>query len=79
MSAREQARRWFLEAQADLEVVQALRKDGYHNAACFHAQQAVEKALKAVFIAVEGQYPLTHSCKELLRRASRYALSLIHI
>ena len=43
-----EARRWFIQAQADLAVVRTLRTEGHYAAACFHAQQAAEKALRAV-------------------------------
>lgn len=46
-----EARRWFQEAQADLAVVRTLRGAGHHAAACFHSQQAAEKALKALLYA----------------------------
>ena len=45
---RLEARRWFQEAQADLAVVRTLRDAEHHAAACFHSQQAAEKALKAL-------------------------------
>ena len=48
---RLEARRWFQEAQADLAVVRTLRHAGHHAAACFHSQQAAEKALKALLYA----------------------------
>ena len=48
---RLEARRWFQEAQADLAVVRTLRDAGHHAAACFHSQQAAEKALKALLYA----------------------------
>jgi HEPN domain-containing protein len=76
MSAREQVRRWFLEARTDLAVVRSLRREGHHHAACFYAQQAVEKALKSVLIAVTGQYSMTPSCKNLVERAVAYVPQL---
>ncbi|MFC1834108.1 HEPN domain-containing protein [Thermodesulfobacteriota bacterium] len=36
--------------------------------ACFHAQQAVEKALKAVLCLRDLEYPRTHDLEELSRR-----------
>ncbi len=35
---RVEARRWFHQAQADIEVVNALRRGGYYAAACFYSQ-----------------------------------------
>ncbi|MCL6580721.1 MAG: HEPN domain-containing protein [Firmicutes bacterium] len=42
-----EGRRWFLQAGQDLEAARVLTSAGHHNLACFHCQQAVEKALKA--------------------------------
>jgi HEPN domain-containing protein len=42
---RVEARRWFRQAKADLEVVRSLRSSQHYAAACFHSQQAAEKAL----------------------------------
>lgn len=63
-----EARRWFRQAQADLEVAHALRSLGYHAAACFHSQQAAEKALKAVLYSQGSRVVLGHSVRELALR-----------
>ncbi len=69
MNARRvEARRWFQQAHADLEVVRTLRSAGHHATACFHSQQAAEKALKAVLFAQGARVVLEHSVRELARR-----------
>ena len=60
-----EARRWFQEAQADLAVVRTLRGAGHHAAACFHSQQAAEKALKALLYAQGARIVLGHSVRDL--------------
>ncbi|PSQ94091.1 MAG: DNA-binding protein, partial [Bacteroidetes bacterium QH_2_63_10] len=35
---------------------------------CFHAQQAAEKAIKAVLLAEERSFPYTHDLQQLLER-----------
>jgi len=40
---------WWVQAQADLRHAKNARRDGTYEWACFAAQQAAEKALKAVF------------------------------
>ncbi len=40
---------WFKQAEADLRHAGNARKDGDHEWACFAAQQAAEKAVKAVY------------------------------
>ncbi len=64
-----EARRWFRQAQADVEVVQTLRSAGHFAAACFHAQQAAEKALKAVLYHQGARVVFGHSVRDLARRA----------
>lgn len=76
--ARE-ARRWFGEAEEDLEAAGILRDAGKHHLACFHAQQAAEKALKG-FLYGEGESEVTgHSVHRLRQRAERYAADLARL
>jgi len=67
-----EARRWFQQAQADLAVVRTLRSAGHHAAACFHSQQAAEKALKAVLFAQGARVVLGHSVRELARQCEAH-------
>ena len=39
---------------------------GIYRETCFHAHQAVEKALKAFLLFRTGTYPRTHSLEDLL-------------
>ena len=41
---------WFEQAIRDLEQAESSRRDGRHEWACFAAQQAAEKAIKAVHL-----------------------------
>lgn len=43
-----EARRWFVQAQADLAVVRLLRNEKHDAAACFHARQAAEGVMAIV-------------------------------
>jgi HEPN domain-containing protein len=56
---------WFRQAEADLSHARHARAAGHHEWACFAAQQAAEKALKAVHDA-RGQEAWGHSVTELL-------------
>jgi HEPN domain-containing protein len=62
---RSRARAWLSNAEGDLGAVNLLI-DPHPHLACFHAQQAAEKALKAVLTLREGDVPLTHVLRELL-------------
>ena len=43
---------WFQQALRDLEQAESSRRDGRHEWACFAAQQAAEKAVKAVHLSL---------------------------
>jgi len=66
--ADEQVREWWREALRDLERASAMLELGWFDTACFHAQQAVEKALKAVLRA-SGAIVRTHDLVSLMEMA----------
>jgi HEPN domain-containing protein len=59
--------RWLEKAAEDLEVADLILGStvAARWAACFHAQQAAEKALKAVLVAMGVDFPRTHSLERL--------------
>ncbi|HWB71115.1 MAG TPA: HEPN domain-containing protein [Egibacteraceae bacterium] len=57
---RREGLRWLRQAEADLEAARLLR-ERLAALACFHAQQAAEKALKAVLYAAGERVVLRHS------------------
>jgi HEPN domain-containing protein len=59
--------RWLSHARADLALAQTpLPPGGLYEHLCFHAQQAAEKALKAVLIAYDINFPFTHNIQLLI-------------
>jgi HEPN domain-containing protein len=60
-----EARRWFLTARGDLESARVLRSGGRWAHSCFHAQQAAEKALKALWYRLDRD-PWGYSVRRLL-------------
>ncbi|MFH1200652.1 MAG: HEPN domain-containing protein [Candidatus Micrarchaeota archaeon] len=60
---------WLDEAQDDLKAAENLGKARLYAAACFHCQQAAEKALKALLISRKNQLAKSHSLRELADRA----------
>jgi HEPN domain-containing protein len=62
---REEAGWWLATARGDLEGARVLLRGGQHNLAAFHAQQAAEKALKAI-LAEAGRLFRGHACVDLL-------------
>ncbi|MFN4070833.1 MAG: HEPN domain-containing protein [Thermus caldifontis] len=57
---------WLLQAEKDLEMAQIARKAGRHEWACFAAQQAAEKAVKALHLHL-GQEAWGHVVARLLK------------
>lgn len=68
---RSEFARWIKQAKFDLSAARSSAKAGSNEWACFQAQQAGEKALKA-FLYLHGKRDmLTHSVYELVSLASR--------
>jgi len=66
---------WLDEATGDLKHARADMLGGFYNWACFSAQQAAEKAIKAVFQGM-GAEAWGHSVADLLKElAKRHPLS----
>lgn len=65
-----EAERWLRQAEVDLGAARRLA-DGFSALACFHAQQAAEKALKAILYAAGERVVLGHALAELGERVER--------
>ncbi len=64
----EDAGRWLGFAQEDLKMAELAMEEGLFNQVCFHAQQAVEKAMKALLAASGELVPRTHRLADLWQR-----------
>ncbi|MGH9362874.1 MAG: HEPN domain-containing protein [Thermoanaerobaculia bacterium] len=77
----EVAREWVLKAENDLKTavhVLELRELCPTDSVCFHAQQCVEKYVKAVLVLAGIDFPKTHDLERLIAlapKASRPSLS----
>lgn len=58
---------WLLFAESDLKASKALSKENLTYGACFHAQQTVEKSLKAIIKQNGGKIPRVHDLRFLLK------------
>ena len=78
MIEREHAAVMLTMAEKDLDTMERMLRDSEfaEEAFGFHAQQAVEKALKAWIIMIGAEYPLTHDLQLLidLLRGARQAI-----
>jgi HEPN domain-containing protein len=60
-----EAKRWFNTAEDDLDTAKILSRSGKFSHSCFHAQQAGEKAVKALWYLVDAD-PWGHSIRMLI-------------
>jgi HEPN domain-containing protein len=64
---------WFQRAESNLEIARwAGGKRVFLEDLCFEAQQAAEKALKALLIYLSGDYPRVHAFTLLLERLEQH-------
>ena len=58
---------WVRKAEGDFKVAQKLHRDrpAYHDAVCFHSQQAIEKYAKALLVELSLPVPKTHDLGRL--------------
>jgi HEPN domain-containing protein len=68
--ARDEAQRWWLTAQDDLEAAKTLHQAGKYSHACFLSQQSAEKAMKALWFALDSD-PWGHSVQRLVMQFPR--------
>lgn len=73
------AERWLAFSRDDLRAAEVLLKEEVYSLACFHAQQAVEKALKALLASrhPDQNLPRTHSISELMARLGEVCAQLL--
>lgn len=63
--------RWFKQAKHDLEAAKWSSKGKFYDIACFQAQQAAEKALKA-YLFLQRKRVIAHSVYHLLRECALF-------
>jgi HEPN domain-containing protein len=69
---REEALRWFDQAQHDVEVAKTNFASGFYSDACYMSEQAAQKGLKAFIIYHGKRYLWEHSVQELAKISSHY-------
>lgn len=72
MQRREDWRGWLEQAQEDLRSAQHLVETDFRYLACFQAQQAAEKALKALLYYQGEELVIGPSVEQLCQKASTY-------
>ncbi len=67
---------WIANAEKDLKWAKKMLEEGDYDYSSFHSQQAAEKALKALLIALRYQPPKTHSIEHLLNLIEKEGISV---
>lgn len=69
---------WMIHAESDLKLARLAIMDTSIRLeqVCFHAQQSAEKAIKAVLLSLEIEFPLTHDIEELFEIAENNNVKL---
>ena len=80
MTQQQYLKQWLTKAEHDLTIIQQgmdrPEQEWVSDVLCFHAQQAIEKTLKAYLIFLEKDPPRTHSLEVLLEAARSEAPDL---
>ena len=72
----EDPREWLNRAQSNLGLARVKGNDIYLEDLCFHAQQAAEKAIKALLIKRGIEFPYVHDVAELLTLLEQKGIDL---
>jgi HEPN domain-containing protein len=73
MSDKDEIKTWLARAKSNLSIAQRSDIEGiFFEDLCFEAEQAAEKALKALLIYVSGEYLKVHSFSLLLSQLGVY-------
>lgn len=65
MTYKDNTSDWIFFAESDLKTATVMLREEVHHMACFHAQQTVEKCLKALLRHHQKMIPKTHSLAKL--------------
>lgn len=78
-NTHEEAQRWLAEAEEDVAVARVLMESRHFSHACFHAQQAGEKAMKSLLCLCNVEEPWGHSVSKLIEEGSTYDPALMDL
>ncbi len=67
---------WLNRAGSDLVIARSRLEGAYLEDLCYHAQQAAEKAMKAVLLHRRGTFPYIHDLAELVNQLRQSGLEV---
>jgi len=76
MKNSNKAQQYLNHAVGDFNLAGKVSKKIPYELLCFHAQQAAEKSLKAIFIKIDKPFPHTHNLERLLLLLSEEGINI---
>lgn len=73
---KDAVKEWFGQSEDELKMADYLLRGGFYRGACLHAQQAIEKVLKALLLSKGWELEKTHSTERLLVLAEEYRITI---
>jgi HEPN domain-containing protein/predicted nucleotidyltransferase len=73
---RDAVKGWLKQAQEELDIATYLLGGQYFKGACFHSQQSIEKAVKAMLLDKGWELEKTHSLQRLLSIAEQHNVQI---
>lgn len=70
MPYRDDSADWLYFAESDLKTARVMLGEGVYHMTCFHAQQTIEKCLKAILRHHQRIVPKTHSLAKLVHEVT---------
>jgi HEPN domain-containing protein len=67
---------WINRAESDLSIAKSHIEGAYLEDLCYHSQQCVEKALKAVLLHHCGKFPYIHDLSELINQIKQAGIEV---
>jgi HEPN domain-containing protein len=71
---KDMIKQWFKQAEEELAMADYLLEGGWFKGACYHAQQAIEKAMKASLFKKGWELEKTHSIERLVALGKAYKI-----
>ena len=73
---KDAVKEWLKQAEEELHTAVYLLEGGFFNGACYHAQQAIEKKIKAVLLKKGWELEKIHSLERLIAIAEDYKIQV---
>ncbi|MCL4491570.1 MAG: HEPN domain-containing protein [Nitrospirae bacterium] len=73
---KDAVKEWMRQSEDEFKMARYLLEGEFYKGACFHSQQAIEKALKAILLSKGWELEKTHSLERLVSLAEEYRVRI---